>query len=359
MEQEIKFNSKPGKPDKRKKNNYFQPFIVKILKKLSDNNLTLNAKQQLDSAIKIMLKRICTTSVQLLTLSEKKTISEKEICNVIQILCNFSSEYQSFLCDYAKERMEQFLENKTRYTSRQTKAGINIPPSLIEKFLRGFGIYNILITANSSVYLAAIIERITTQILQEAIKVSEKNEHVRITIRDIELCVRCDKNLSELFRKMNINFIGGGVIPYIHRLLLVKKPRKRKTSEKKNYRFRPGTVAIRDIRKMQKTSNCLIFSKEPFERLIRENVQLYKEDMKIGRSVPVIIQYYIEQFITNFLNDVGLAAIHRNHTKVTKEDIFFICKLRGLVLGDEWGKTEVGEEEEEEVEEESEKKIKF
>jgi histone H3 len=48
---------------------------------------------------------------------------------------------------------------------------------------------------------------------------------------------------------------------------------------KKNHRFRPGTVALREIRKFQKSTELLI-RKLPFQRLVREIAQEYKSDLR-------------------------------------------------------------------------------
>jgi len=48
---------------------------------------------------------------------------------------------------------------------------------------------------------------------------------------------------------------------------------------KKPHRFRPGTVALREIRKFQKTTELLI-RKLPFQRLIREIAQEFKTDIR-------------------------------------------------------------------------------
>ena len=93
--------------------------------------------------------------------------------------------------------------------------------------------------------------------------------------------------LLTLFNKLDLSFLGGGAMPYIHKSLISKKPRKKKKiiestlgTTKKPHRFRPGTVALREIRKYQKISNCLIFAKFPFERLVRSIINK-KSSMKI------------------------------------------------------------------------------
>merc|ERR1711907_673704 len=48
---------------------------------------------------------------------------------------------------------------------------------------------------------------------------------------------------------------------------------------KKPHRFRPGTVALREIRRYQKSTEMLI-RKLPFQRLVREVAQDYKSDLR-------------------------------------------------------------------------------
>ena len=50
---------------------------------------------------------------------------------------------------------------------------------------------------------------------------------------------------------------------------------------KKPHRFRPGTVALREIRRYQKSTELLI-RKLPFQRLVREIAQ----DFKVRPSIP-------------------------------------------------------------------------
>ena len=48
---------------------------------------------------------------------------------------------------------------------------------------------------------------------------------------------------------------------------------------KKPHRFRPGTVALREIRKYQKSTE-LLMRKLPFQRLVREIATEYKSDLR-------------------------------------------------------------------------------
>jgi len=317
---------------KKKKIRYFETYISKILKTITDDNgITVNAKQQLNSAICLVAKYLGSKSRDLVVISKKKTMSIKQIGNAVKLtLC---SSLATSAIENADRAVEQFTEDTDKYGSRQDKAGIIFPPSISEKFLRNFDFSNIMITKSSPIYFASILEFITTQVLVYAVKIAKENNHVRVTIRDLEMSVRMNKELSVLFSTCKISFIGGGVMPDIHESLLNKKPRKKKIvavnqDVKKGHRFRPGTISLREIKKFQKTSNCLTFAKYPFERFIRSIIFKYNGEMKIAKDVFIVLQYYIEQYLVDFLRDANSAAIHTGRVKLMANDLDFICKLR-------------------------------
>ena len=74
------------------------------------------------------------------------------------------------------------------------------PPSIIEKHLRGFGSYSILVNKFAPVYLAGIIEYLCAEILHVTIDNLGSN-HQRILVKDMELGILNDIELSKLFKK--------------------------------------------------------------------------------------------------------------------------------------------------------------
>jgi len=335
LDAENKENDEHGK-NKRKKTRYFETYISKVLKNVStDHGITANAKQQLNSAVCIIAKVLANTATHLTVVSKKKTMSEKEVLNAVKLV--FSGTLIETASRQAQDSLQKFDIDDAKHSSRQDKAGILFPPSISEKFLRNFGFSKIMVTKRAPVYFAAILEHLVMDILTNASKMAKENNRVRITIRDLELTVRTDRELVKLFEKCNLSFVGGGVVPQIHEALLNKKPRKKRKNAKpevpleetkKSHRFRPGTVSLREIRKFQKISNCLTFAKFPFERFIRNIVNTYNSGMKISKDVFIVLQYYVEQFVVNFLRDANSAAIHSGRVKLMPADINFICNLR-------------------------------
>ena len=63
---------------KRKKTRFFETYISKVLKGLSTNGITSNARQQLNSALCIITRKIASMSIHLTRMAKKKTLSEKE-----------------------------------------------------------------------------------------------------------------------------------------------------------------------------------------------------------------------------------------------------------------------------------------
>ena len=320
---------------KKKKSRLFESYISKVLKQVSDKNgITSNSKQQLNSAICIVARTISLVVTRLTEIAKKKTISDNEVANAVRVL--FSGDLAENSIHEGVKSVEKFSAEASKGSSRQGKAGIIFPPSIAEKFLRNFGYSNVRVTSTAPIFLAAVLEYLVAEVLILASKSATDNKRIRITIRDLQLSVGEDQELSTLFDKLNVSFLGGGVVPYINSCLVTKKPRKKKsnavdtTGMKKPHRFRPGTVALREIKKFQKMSNCLIFAKFPFERFVRQVVKKNNAGMKISKDVFIIIQYFIEQYVVGILKDANAAAIHAGRVKLMITDIEFISSLRGL-----------------------------
>ena len=321
---------------KKKKTRFFETYISKVLKQVSESNgITSNSKQQLNSALCLISRLIATTVINLTEMAKKKTMSDKEVKNALlvvlpgQLADNAIKQGQKAIISFEKK-------DKIKGTSRQEKAGILFSPAIAEKFLRNFGYSKVMVTSQAPVFLAGALEYLTSEILENASISAKDNKRIRINIRDLEMGVRNDDELNTFFTKNRITFLGGGVTPFIHQSLLVKKNRTKKRvkksdatlecGEKKKHRFRPGTVSVREIRRFQKMSNCLTFAKFPFEKFVRQVVTTQNNNipMKISKDVFIILQYFIEQQIASLLRNANFAAIHAGRVKLMPIDIDFV-----------------------------------
>jgi histone H3 len=97
---------------------------------------------------------------------------------------------------------------------------------------------------------------------------------------------------------------------------------------KKPHRFRPGTVAIREIRKYQKTGDLLL-KKAPFQRLVREIAQEYKVDTRFQGGAVAALQEAAEMYLISLFEDSNLLALHGKRVTVMPKDMQLARRIRG------------------------------
>ena len=117
---------------------------------------------------------------------------------------------------------------KKKAQSKSSKAGLQFPVGRISRFLRK-GRYAQRVGSGAPVYLAAVLEYLTAEILELAGNAARDNKKTRIVPRHIQLAVRNDEELNKLLGGVTI--ASGGVLPNIHAVLLPKKAAS--TGEKK------------------------------------------------------------------------------------------------------------------------------
>ncbi|EMD40755.1 hypothetical protein CERSUDRAFT_45118 [Gelatoporia subvermispora B] len=105
-------------------------------------------------------------------------------------------------------------------------------------------------------------------------------------------------------------------------------------------RFRPGTVALREIRKYQKSTDLLI-RKLPFSRVVREiTMELLEErpayseaGMRWQASAILALQEATEAYLVHLFEDANLCAIHAKRVTLMQRDIQLARRIRGPVYG--------------------------
>ena len=107
----------------------------------------------------------------------------------------------------------------TKSVSRSSRAGLTFPVGRVSRFLRQ-GRYAKRVGGGAPVYLAAVLEYITAEVLELAGNAAKDNKRSRIVPRHIQLAVRNDEELNKMMRGVTI--ASGGVLPNIHAVLLPK-----------------------------------------------------------------------------------------------------------------------------------------
>jgi histone H2A len=108
--------------------------------------------------------------------------------------------------------------------SRSSRAGLQFPVGRVHRFLKQ-GRFGKRIGAGAPVYLAAVMEYLSAEILELAGNAARDNKRTRIIPRHIQLAARNDEELNKLLGKVTV--ASGGVLPNIHAVLLPKKSAKK------------------------------------------------------------------------------------------------------------------------------------
>ncbi|KAH0449784.1 hypothetical protein IEQ34_020476 [Dendrobium chrysotoxum] len=95
------------------------------------------------------------------------------------------------------------------------------------------------------------------------------------------------------------------------------------------HRFRPGTVALREIRKLQKTWNNLIPA-AAFIRIVKDMTFYYSSEVNRWRAEALVaIQEAAESFLIELFEDANLCAIHAKRVTLMQKDIHLARRIGG------------------------------
>lgn len=109
---------------------------------------------------------------------------------------------------------------------------------------------------------------------------------------------------------------------------------------RKPHRYRPGTVALREIRKYQKSTDLFI-RKLPFQRLVREIAQDFKNDLRFQSTAILALQEASEAYLVSLFEDTNLCAIHAKRVTIMPKDLALARRIRGETCGNAsaWSET--------------------
>ena len=93
-------------------------------------------------------------------------------------------------------------------------------------------------------------------------------------------------------------------------------------------RFRPGIMALHEIRHYQK-STALLIRKLPFQRLVREIAQDFKTDLRFQAAAILCLQEAAEAYLVRLFEDTNLCTIHAKRVTITPRDLLLARCIRG------------------------------
>ena len=119
---------------------------------------------------------------------------------------------------------------------------------------------------------------------------------------------------------------GGGLTKT--QMVWAIQQQEQQSKTKRCKRFHPGTVALREIRKYQKSTQNLI-RKLPFQRLVREIAQDLVPDMRFQSRTVLALQEASEAYLVGVFQDTNLCALHANRVTIMPRDMQLALRLRG------------------------------
>jgi histone H3 len=106
------------------------------------------------------------------------------------------------------------------------------------------------------------------------------------------------------------------------------KPQEEAEKKPRRHRFHPGTVALREIRRYQKSTD-LLMRKLPFQRLVREIAEDTRSEQRFQASALSALQEAAEAYLVELLEDANLITIHAKRVTVMGKDLILTKRLRG------------------------------
>ena len=110
-----------------------------------------------------------------------------------------------------------------------------------------------------------------------------------------------------------------------------KQPRSqtdKASAQHQPHRYRAGMVALREIRKYQKSTELLI-RKLPFQRLVREILQGFGVGFRVTPAMMMALQEAAEAYLVQLLEDSNLCAIYAKCITIQPKDMQLSRWIRG------------------------------
>ncbi|XP_059196986.1 histone H2AX-like [Centropristis striata] len=202
---------------------------------------------------------------------------------------------------------------RAKAKTRSSRAGLQFPVGRVHRLLRK-GNYAQRVGAGAPVYLAAVLEYLTAEILELAGNAARDNKKTRIIPRHLQLAVRNDEELNKLLGGVTI--AQGGVLPNIQAVLLPKKTEKAAKKKVKTHltmsgRGKTGGKA-RAKAKTRSSRAGLQFPVGRVHRLLRKG----NYAQRVGAGAPVYLAAVLEYLTAEILELAGNAARDNKKTRI-------------------------------------------
>jgi histone H3 len=126
----------------------------------------------------------------------------------------------------------------------------------------------------------------------------------------------------------------GGAPPHLHLATKAARVAAQKViAMRKHHRWRPGTVALRKIRKFKKNTDLLI-RKAPFQHLVcKIALKFGMSNLQMQTTAVLALQEATEYFMVDVFSNTSLYAMHGKRVTIMKKDVVLACRIRGIPMG--------------------------
>eukprot|EP01095_Lingulamoeba_sp_RSL-Kostka_P018095 TRINITY_DN976_c0_g2_i1.p1 TRINITY_DN976_c0_g2~~TRINITY_DN976_c0_g2_i1.p1 ORF type:complete len:262 (-),score=73.24 TRINITY_DN976_c0_g2_i1:213-962(-) len=210
--------SKATMPRRRRRNKEvsFSTYIYKVLKQVHPNiGISKLGMNVMNDFVKHTMAIIIDEAVNLLEITKKVTLSSREIQTAVRLILPG---------ELAKHAVSEGTKAVTKYSctksgSKSSRAGLQFPVGRIHTLTKKKS--KCRVGQGAPVYLSAVLEYLTAEILELSGNAARDNKKTRIVPRHILLAIRNDQELDTLLYEVCIP--QGGVVPNICNALLPKK----------------------------------------------------------------------------------------------------------------------------------------
>ena len=213
----------------RKKVYTFKPHIYKVLKQVHpDTGLTTEGKEQMNHFVEHFADKIADEAVFLAKKEHKATISSREIQTAVRLVLpgELAKHAVSEGTKAVTKYMDRYYSKKGKKVSKSARAGLQFPVTRFKTILQKHAPKGARIGEGAPVYLAAVMEYLTAEMMELGGNVARYHKRSNINPRHLQLAAGNDEELNEMLGKHHM--VGGGVLPNIHAVLLPDKKKKQK-----------------------------------------------------------------------------------------------------------------------------------
>lgn len=185
----------------------YATYITKVLKSIGDSGMTGDGVVTVNNLVRIVLKRIVDASNKLVR--NKKTLGVSDIEDSTRLV--LSGELLTKSLEAGQTAVEKYSTTATEDGKGSTKgvrAGLIFPVTRTEKIMSSLSVKNRK-GATSSVFLTAVLETLTREILTGARNISVTKKKKRIVPRHLMLTIRQTPDLNKLYSSA---VLSGGIV---------------------------------------------------------------------------------------------------------------------------------------------------